>query len=125
MSEKNVLYGVLGLILGILVTWVFISLAVNSGSVGMTNMMGVGGMMMDQGDRIGHGLVGKTGDEFDQAFTSEMIEHHQGAIEMADLAATNAKHQELKDIAKDIISQQQQEIEQLREWRRNWFGSER
>lgn len=87
MSEKNVLYGVLGLILGILVTWVFISLAVNSGSVGMTNMMGVGGMMMDQGDRIGHGLVGKTGDEFDQAFTSEMIEHHQGAIEMADLAA--------------------------------------
>ena len=38
-------------------------------------------------------LSSKTGDTFDEAFLLEMIAHHQGAVQMANLALTNAKHQ--------------------------------
>jgi len=65
-------------------------------------------------------LEGKTGDAFDQAFLAEMIVHHQGAVEMAELALTNAKHQEIKDLANAIISAQNTEIAQMMEWQKSW-----
>lgn len=65
-------------------------------------------------------LRGKTGDAFDQAFLSEMIVHHQGAIDMATLALTNANHQELKDLAKAIIAAQTGEIVKMKSWQKNW-----
>jgi uncharacterized protein (DUF305 family) len=65
-------------------------------------------------------LQGKTGDTFDQAFLSEMIVHHQGAVEMAELALTNAKHQEIKDLAEAIIKAQNQEIADMQEWQEEW-----
>jgi uncharacterized protein (DUF305 family) len=66
-------------------------------------------------------LKNKTGNEFDQAFISEMIVHHQGAIDMANLALVNAEHQEIKDLAKNIISAQTTEIEQMKQWQLDWF----
>ena len=68
------------------------------------------------------GLVGKTGDAFDQAFLSEMIVHHQGAVQMAQLALTNAKHQEIKDLAKGIIEAQNKEIGEMQGWEKAWYG---
>ncbi len=65
-------------------------------------------------------LQGKTGDAFDQAFLHEMIPHHQGAIDMAELALENAKHDELKTMAGQIITAQQQEIGQMEQWMNNW-----
>lgn len=55
-------------------------------------------------DAMNAELKGKTGDAFDQAFISEMVIHHQGAVEMAELALTNAKHQQIKNLASAIIS---------------------
>lgn len=78
----------------------------------MHNMMG---MMSGQ-------LKGKTGDEFDKAFLAEMIVHHEGAVTMAELAKTNAKHQEIKDMANAIISAQTTEIKQMKEWQKTWYG---
>ncbi len=66
-------------------------------------------------------LQGKTGDAFDQAFLSEMIIHHQGAVEMAQLALTNAKHQEIKDLAKAIIAAQNKEITDMKGWMKAWY----
>ena len=66
-------------------------------------------------------LQGKTGDAFDQAFLSEMIIHHQGAVEMAQLALTNAKHQEIKDLAKAIIVAQNKEIADMKGWAKAWY----
>jgi len=66
------------------------------------------------------GLKRKTGDDFDTTFLSEMTTHHQGAIEMAKLAAGQAKHQEVKDLANGIISAQTSEIAQMRQWQKNW-----
>lgn len=65
-------------------------------------------------------LSGKTGDDFDKAFLAEMIVHHQGAIAMAELAAAQAKHQEVKDLANGIVSAQTGEISEMRQWQRAW-----
>lgn len=67
-------------------------------------------------------LRGKTGDVFDQAFISEMIIHHQGAVEMAELALTNAKHQEIKDLARAIIEAQNREIVDMKAWQKSWYS---
>lgn len=67
------------------------------------------------------GLEGKTGDAFDQAFLSEMIMHHEGAVEMAEAALKSAKHQEIKDMAQAIISAQTSEITQMKLWQKNWY----
>lgn len=68
------------------------------------------------------GLQGKTGDAFDQEFLAEMIVHHQGAVQMAQLALTNAKHQEVKDLAKGIITAQDKEITEMQAWQKNWYN---
>lgn len=69
-------------------------------------------------------LEGKTGDDFDKAFINEMIMHHQGAVEMAQAALKNAKHQEIKDLANAIISAQNKEIADMRAWQKSWYGIE-
>lgn len=90
------------------------------------SMMGNGGQTMSMSDMMASmnaELEGKTGDEFDQAFIAEMIMHHQGAVEMAELALTNAEHQEIKDLANAIISAQNTEISQMQEWQAEWYGT--
>jgi len=71
-------------------------------------------------DDMNASLATKSGDDFDKAFIDLMIEHHQGAIEMAELATTKAKHQEIKKLSLDIISAQQAEITTMKEWSQAW-----
>lgn len=80
--------------------------------------MSMANMMASMNDE----LRGKMGDEFDQAFISEMIVHHQGAVEMAQLALTNAKHHEIKDLAHAIISAQNKEIGDMKTWQQAWYN---
>ncbi|KND48016.1 MAG: hypothetical protein AB201_00240 [Parcubacteria bacterium C7867-006] len=84
----------------------------NNGAGGMSGMM----------DDMMLGLNGKTGDDFDKAFLSEMIVHHQGAVLMAQSALQNAKHQEIKDLSTNIITAQNKEILQMQEWYKNWYN---
>ncbi|MBA3757528.1 DUF305 domain-containing protein [Candidatus Saccharibacteria bacterium] len=56
------------------------------------------------------------GDNFDKAFLKEMIAHHEGAIEMAKLTQTNAKHDELKKLGQEIMSAQSMEIDMMQTW---------
>lgn len=70
------------------------------------------------------GLEGKTGDDFDKAFISEMVMHHQGAVEMAEMALKNAKHQEIKDLASAIISAQKKEISEMKSWQKEWYEAD-
>lgn len=93
------------------------------------HMMPGGMMMHDSGMGMGSamdsmmaGLEGKTGDAFDKAFLSEMIMHHQGAVEMAQAALKYAKHQEIKDMAEAIISAQTSEINQMQMWGKSWYN---
>jgi len=59
-----------------------------------------------------------TGETYDRTFIANMIAHHQGAVDMARLALTNAKHQELKDMANNIISAQENEISEMTSWQK-------
>jgi uncharacterized protein (DUF305 family) len=61
---------------------------------------------------------------FDQAFIDAMVPHHREAIEMAKAASSRGLTQpDLEKIANDIVSSQQREIDQMLDWREQWFGS--
>jgi len=61
------------------------------------------------------------GDDFDRMFITLMIEHHQGAIDMANLVLSNSEKEELKDLANDIITAQTKEIEMMKSWLDSWY----
>lgn len=86
--------------------------------MGNMQMGGMGGAMSD----MMSGLSGKTGDDFDRAFLSEMIVHHQGAVQMAQEVLKKSKRPELIQLAKDIISAQTREINMMNEWQKEWFN---
>lgn len=65
-------------------------------------------------------LKDKQDDEFDKAFIAGMIEHHEGAIEMAKLSAGNAKHAEIKQLSQEIILAQKSEIDEMKQWEADW-----
>lgn len=135
--QKEYLYGIIGLLSGIVLTMLFASNAVNANNTGMMRMMGmnarfnmieqeedtVGSMMMGTAssmEEMMESMEGKTGDDFDKAFMEAMIVHHQGAIDMAQQAKTAALHDEIKQMADDIIAAQTDEIEMMREWQKDW-----
>ena len=86
-------------------------------AVGMGSTMMHGGMMGDgtDVDRL------ETAQPFDKAFIEEMISHHQMAIMMAQMLERTTERSEMKKLAADIIHAQTNEINQMREWYRNWY----
>src|ERR671917_656197 len=58
---------------------------------------------------------------FDKAFIDTMIPHHQSAIEMAQVALEKSDNPKIKELAENIISAQQREIEQMKQWRKEWY----
>lgn len=77
-----------------------------------------GGMSMDMGDM---NVSADASTPFDQRFMQAMIGHHQGAINMA-RQAQQAEHAEIKQLAGTIITTQEQEIGQMRQWLQAWYG---
>jgi uncharacterized protein (DUF305 family) len=61
-------------------------------------------------------------DQLDATFMTWMIEHHQGAVDMAALAEERAAHQEVKDLATSIMMTQSAEIETMQAWLAAWYG---
>ncbi len=76
--------------------------------------------MMDNNAGMMNDLNGKTGEAFDRAFLSQMIMHHQSAINMAAPGKTNAQHQEVKDLTVAIVIAQTKEIQQMKQWQKEW-----
>ena len=85
----------------------------------------------------GHGATGTAGtvdmaadverlrgapEPFDRAFIDAMIPHHESAIDAAEAAATRAQHAEIKELARDIVREQEREIALMRQWRQAWYG---
>ena len=56
----------------------------------------------------------------DISFAQQMIVHHRGAVDMADLAPTRAANQQVKDLATKIKAAQAPEIEQMTGWLALW-----
>ncbi len=89
-----------------------------------TGMMGNQKMMMGGNmgmmSNMGMMLAGLEGDAFDEAFIRLMIPHHEGAIDMAERALKSSNHPEMKQLANDIISAQQREIDMMKSWLTTW-----
>ena len=110
METRPLLFGIIGFLLGGLVVSIAAQLE-DDGAEGTSDMTMT--QMTSQ-------LTEKEGDDFDAAFIDAMIEHHEGAIEMAELAASRAEHEEIKQLSQDVIRAQEGEIAQLRSWESTW-----
>lgn len=65
--------------------------------------------------------LGPKDEDFDLRFIDGMILHHQGAISMAEAALQQSDRNEIKTLAQAIVSAQQGEIEQMQQWRKQWY----
>ena len=81
------------------------------GDMGSEGMMAASEMLMEDGEYS------------DERFIDAMVPHHQGAISMAEVALENAEHPELLQLARNVISTQQAEIEELRAIKEQEFGT--
>lgn len=130
MNKKTIIDSLGGFVIGAILTYFIMSAqtqkpdqrtATSSEEASMAHdllmMKEIGGMTMDD---MTSSLEGKTGDEFDKAFLSGMIEHHKGAVLMSNVATISAGHAEIKNMAKDIITTQNKEINQMKEWQKSW-----
>ena len=82
--------------------------------------MEAGGSMTDNMAEMTAKLTSLRGEDFDREFLTQMIEHHQQAVDMSKFADQNAKHQELKDFAKEVIRVQEKEIADMKRWQKLW-----
>lgn len=108
METKPLLFGLIGFFLGgLLVSVAATSFdKIEANEVSMTQMT--------------NELKTKKGDAYDKAFLAYMIEHHQSAVDMAKQSNDRAKHDEIKDLSKVIISTQASEIDEMKEWQTKW-----
>lgn len=116
MNSKLITIGLIGIIIGIGGT-LGVNAMMQSNVTSNQTMMTGSSMSMDN---MNNELKGKTGDAFDQAFLEMMIAHHQGAIDMATLATTRAKQEEIKTLSQAIIAAQKQEIQDMQKWQMDW-----
>ena len=73
------------------------------------------GMMMNMN-------LGAADDQFDLRFINAMIPHHESAIVMANDAKQKSKRPEIQKLASAIVSSQQVEIDQMKQWRKAWYN---
>jgi len=62
--------------------------------------------------------------DVDKAFIDSMLPHHAGAIEMATVALRRSGIAELRTLSRNIIDMQSEEIGQLGEYRKAWYGTQ-
>jgi uncharacterized protein (DUF305 family) len=58
-------------------------------------------------------LTSAKGAEFDRLFARKMAKHHDGGIEMAEIAVDKAEHAEVKKFGQDIVAAQTEERKKL------------
>ena len=83
-----------------------------SGGMGMMHM---GGM---EGDI--DVLKSVSTSDFDRAFVTQMIPHHEMAIMMTQMLAAGTSRPEMKQLADNIITSQSSEITLMRSWLASW-----
>jgi len=84
----------------------------------LSAMMDMPGMNMSDADME---MLAQS-DAPDEMFIDMMVPHHESAIDMAKEIQQTTERSELRQLAAEIITAQQTEIDQLKEWRAEWFG---
>lgn len=130
MKKESIVFGIIGLLAGVIIAGFAAGQAVNSNNTGMMRMMGMDTIKHQQQTVTNHGtmsmadmteqLKNKSGDDFDKTFVEMMVAHHEGAIDMARLIPSRAKHAELKTLGEAIIAAQAKEITDMKQWQLDW-----
>jgi len=95
----------------------------SSPGMGLGPGMGMGGGMGMGMPGMATSLEGlKTASDFDRAFIEQMIPHHRMGVMMASHAEWNTQHPQLRELEAAMVRVQSQEIEQMAQWYRQWFG---
>jgi uncharacterized protein (DUF305 family) len=89
------------------------------GAMGMG--MGMGGGPMGWGTNL---VALSQAPDFGRAFIEQMIPHHQMGVMMASMAQINAQHPELRKLQQAMVRVQSEEIEQMEQWYRKWYGAQ-
>jgi uncharacterized protein (DUF305 family) len=80
-------------------------------------MMGMHGPAMERAmQHMQQGMSGGMSGDPDVDFARMMIPHHQGAIDMARAQLEHGKDPQLRQMAQEIIEDQEREIATLKEW---------
>lgn len=130
MKKESTMVGIIGLLAGLLIAGATAILAVNNDNHSMMRMMGMDTNHSHQQEAADHGemsmadmaeqLKNESGDDFDKAFVEMMISHHEGAVDMAELIPSRAKHDEIKLLGESIIAAQTKEIADMKQWQQEW-----
>lgn len=134
MKKESIMVGIIGLLVGLVLAGFAAGLAVNNNNTEMMRMMGIHTNKNQQSIATDHStmsmadmnnqLEGLSGDNFDKAFIEMMTAHHQGAVDMAKLIPSRAKHDEIKRLGEAIIIAQTKEISDMKQWQKNWGYSD-
>lgn len=114
MQKNQLLYGVIGALIGGLVVWL---LAASSFS---RSMMGMQRQQNNNSSQQNSSMIG----DMDRMFIQGMIPHHQSAIDMAKLALEKSQRQEIKNLATNIVKTQSEEITKMKDWYKNWYRTD-
>lgn len=63
------------------------------------------------------GMAAASGATVDEAYIAKMIEHHRGAVAMADVALAQSRDPEIRRMAQTVKDAQTREIAEMRAWR--------
>ena len=65
--------------------------------------------------------LGPADPDYELRFIDAMVPHHEGAVIMAKAVLDRSQRSELRQLATEIINAQDQEIDQMRQWRKAWY----
>ena len=95
--------------------------------IGSSFAQGMGDMpmgSMNMGDMKSMKTLEKaTGKTFDIYWMSQMIAHHNIAVDMANFVLENGKDAKVKKAAQDIIKAQSLEVKQMTGWLKSWYNA--
>lgn len=63
-------------------------------------------------------------DQYDREFIQKMIPHHKMAVMMAQIELEKGDDPEARSMAQKIIAEQNKEIDQMKTWYKQWYGTE-
>ncbi len=95
----------------------------SGGMAGMDHDQMDHGSMATGSKNMARRMVMKDGKYSDERFIDAMVPHHDGAIDMARVAEKNAEHEEIEQLAENIITTQSAEIEKLKSIKQEEFGT--
>ena len=63
------------------------------------------------------GMARASGQTVDEAYIAKMIEHHRGAVAMAEVALRESRDPEVRRMAQVVVDTQTREIAEMRAWK--------